>query len=109
MDRFGSIEENSISANDVRMWMFGGGILFEDDIDKRWQQQTGEVVREVIFPSRHAAASGKPSLTLHPIGVPHLDQKQCPSLGVSRVLHHRRQHALHHGGKCCRIMLTVQT
>ena len=78
----GSIEEKTAyQLNDVRMWMFGGGILFEDDIDKRWQQQTGEVVREVIFPSRHAAASGKPSLTLHPIGVPHLDKKAVPKFG----------------------------
>ena len=56
----------------VRMWLFEDGILFEDDIDKRWNIATGEIVSEVIFPSRHAAASGKPSLTLHPIGVPHL-------------------------------------
>ena len=56
----------------VRMWLFEDGILFEDNIDKRWNIATGEIVSEVIFPSRHAAASGKPSLTLHPIGVPHL-------------------------------------
>ena len=56
----------------VRMWLFEDGILFEDNIDKRWNIATGETVCEVIFPSRHAAASGKPSLTLHPIGVPHL-------------------------------------
>jgi D-aminoacyl-tRNA deacylase len=54
------------------MWLFEDGILFEDNIDKRWNIATGEIVCEVIFPSRHAAASGKPSLTLHPIGVPHL-------------------------------------
>ena len=78
----GSIEEKTAyQLNDVRMWMFDGGILFEDDIDKRWQQQTGEIVREVIFPSRHAAESGKPSLTLHPIGVPHLDKKALPKFG----------------------------
>ncbi|MEE3038420.1 MAG: D-aminoacyl-tRNA deacylase [Candidatus Thermoplasmatota archaeon] len=78
----GSIEEKTAyQLNDVRMWMFDGGILFEDDIDKRWQQQTGEIVREVIFPSRHAAESGKPSLTLHPIGVPHLDINAVPKFG----------------------------
>ena len=67
--------------NDVRMWMFDGGILFEDDIDKRWYKETGELVSEVIFPSRHAAASGKPSLTLHPIGVPHLMNNEQPKFG----------------------------
>ena len=54
---------------------------FEDNIDKRWLNCTGEVVKEVIFPSRHAAASGKPSLTLHPIGVPHLDKAEEPEFG----------------------------
>ena len=67
--------------SDVRMWMFDGGILFEDDIDKRWYKETGELVSEVIFPSRHAAASGKPSLTLHPIGVPHLMKNEQPKFG----------------------------
>jgi D-aminoacyl-tRNA deacylase len=38
-------------------------------------------VSEVIFPSRHAAASGKPSLTLHPIGVPHLLRGTKPQYG----------------------------
>jgi len=65
----------------VRMWLFEDGILFEDDIDKRWNIATGEIVSEVIFPSRHAAASGKPSLTLHPIGVPHLKRGTEPKYG----------------------------
>ena len=65
----------------VRMWLFEDGILFEDDIDKRWNIPTGEIVSEVIFPSRHAAASGKPSLTLHPIGVPHLLRGTKPQYG----------------------------
>ena len=67
--------------SDARMWIFDNGILFEDNIDKRWLNCTGEVVKEVIFPSRHAAASGKPSLTLHPIGVPHLDKGEQPKFG----------------------------
>ena len=41
--------------NNIRMWFFSNGILFEDAIDSRWHRQTGENVREVIFPSRHAA------------------------------------------------------
>ncbi|MBK71384.1 MAG: hypothetical protein CMB43_03030 [Euryarchaeota archaeon] len=67
--------------NDVRMWIFEDGILFEDNIDKRWSNQTTEIVREVIFPSRHSAASGKPSLTLHPIGVPQLAKDEQPKFG----------------------------
>ena len=46
-------------------------ILWQDDLDRRWDDATKETVNEVIFPSRHAAVSGKPCLTLHPIGVPH--------------------------------------
>ena len=56
----------------VRMVYLPDGLLFEDHLDKRWEAHTGETVNEVIFPSRHVAASGQASLTLHPIGVPHL-------------------------------------
>jgi len=81
-EELGAVEgKSAYRYNDVRMWMFEGGILFEDDIDKRWHKQTGELVSEVIFPSRHAAASGKPSLTLHPIGVPHLKKDEQPIFG----------------------------
>ena len=81
-EELGAVEgKSAYRYNDVRMWMFENGILFEDDIDKRWHKQTGELVSEVIFPSRHAAASGKPSLTLHPIGVPHLLKDEHPKFG----------------------------
>mgnify|MGYP001391548966 FL=1 len=56
----------------LRMVFLPDGLLFEDHLDRRWENETGETVCEIIFPSRHVAASGKPSLTLHPIGVPHL-------------------------------------
>lgn len=56
----------------LRMWYLPDGLLFEDHLDRRWYDATGERVGEVIFPSRHAAISGRASLTLHPIGVPHL-------------------------------------
>ncbi|MBL6742754.1 MAG: D-aminoacyl-tRNA deacylase [Candidatus Poseidonia sp.] len=58
----------------LRMWYLPDGLLFEDYLDRRWTEATGELVGEVIFPSRHAATSGRASLTLHPIGVPHLPQ-----------------------------------
>lgn len=69
------------SYENVRMWLFENGILFEDYIGKRWHAETGEVVDEIIFPSRHSASSGKPSLTLHPIGVPHLELGEVPPFG----------------------------
>ena len=52
----------------ARMWWMDDGCLWEDDLDKRWEQCTGEKPNEIIFPSRHSAASGNASLTLHPIG-----------------------------------------
>lgn len=54
----------------VHLWWFPGKVLSEDHLDKRYEQISGFVVGEVIFLSRHFAASGQPSLTLHPIGVP---------------------------------------
>ena len=54
--------------NSVRLWWREGWVLLEDDLDLRWENETGEVVEEVIFPSRHVASSGAPCLTIHPIG-----------------------------------------
>ena len=65
----------------VRMWYLPKGILWEDHLDLRWKEATGETVTEVIFPSRHAAKSGKPCLTLHPIGVPHHPLEEEPPFG----------------------------
>ncbi len=61
----------SYAIGNIRMWFLPKRILWEDHLDQRWQVATGETVTEIIFPSRHAAVSGKPCLTLHPIGVPH--------------------------------------
>ena len=71
----------SYSNQHVRMWFLPNRILWQDDLDKRWEQATGEIVNEVIFPSRHAAKSGKPCLTLHPIGVPHHPLDEEPPFG----------------------------
>jgi D-aminoacyl-tRNA deacylase len=62
----------SFASNDVRMWYLPEGVLSQNYLDRRWFKATGESVREAIFPSRHSAASGQASLTLHPIGIPHL-------------------------------------
>ncbi len=42
--------------------------IYADAIDELVEAGTGHAVDEVIFLSRHRAASGKPSLTVHPIG-----------------------------------------
>jgi len=65
-------ESKTWSRNDVRMWFLESRLLHEDNLDKRWTNATSQEVVEVIFPSRHFAASGQPSLTVHPIGNPHV-------------------------------------
>ncbi len=55
---------------DIWIWWIKSGFLFENNLDSRFSNATGENIREVIFLSRHFAASGMPSLTLHVIGVP---------------------------------------
>jgi D-aminoacyl-tRNA deacylase len=66
---------------DARMWWMPDGVLWEDNLDKRWTAVTGEVPCEVIFPSRHSAASGQASLTLHPIGTMQIQPGQEPQYG----------------------------
>ena len=60
----------SHKSSPVHLWSYPGKVLMEDDLDKRFSIATGKNVSEVIFLSRHYAASGQPSLTLHVIGVP---------------------------------------
>ena len=55
---------------DVWLWWFSQGFLMEDELDVRFSTVNEIVVDEVIFLSRHFASSGRPSLTLHVIGVP---------------------------------------
>ncbi len=42
--------------------------LFSDDIDAAVSQELGVQIERVLFLSRHKAASGIPTLTVHPIG-----------------------------------------
>tara|TARA_B100000459_G_scaffold42142_1_gene21398 strand:+ start:1409 stop:2392 length:984 start_codon:yes stop_codon:yes gene_type:complete len=65
----------------ARIWILPGSLLQEDFLAKRWMIATGETVGEIIFPSRHSAASGRPSLTLHPVGVMQLDVEEIPPYG----------------------------
>jgi len=57
----------------VHIWWFPTRVLSEDELDSRYEAGAGlseGEVSEVIFLSRHFAASGMPSLTIHVIGVP---------------------------------------
>ena len=42
--------------------------IHAEEIDKKWIEQTNLSVDNIVFLSRHKAASGRPSLTVHPIG-----------------------------------------
>lgn len=57
----------------VHLWWHPKKLLHEDHHDQRFAEAAGIPLgdlREVIYLSRHFAASGQPSLTLHVIGVP---------------------------------------
>ncbi|HJL58851.1 MAG TPA: D-aminoacyl-tRNA deacylase [Candidatus Thalassarchaeaceae archaeon] len=72
-DEIGEIEGGknwSHQSAPVHMWWFPDRVLWQDNLDMRYSSESGEEVHEVIFLSRHFAASGMPSLTLHVIGVP---------------------------------------
>ena len=78
----GSVEGMpAYSYKHARMWWVKDGCLWEDDLDKRWHKATGENPSEVIFPSRHSAASGNASLTLHPIGTLQVPNDEVPEYG----------------------------
>lgn len=69
----GEVEGGAVHRHaraDVHLWWFGSRLLHEDGLDQRFSAGLGSPVHEVIFLSRHFAASGRPSLTLHVIGVP---------------------------------------
>jgi D-aminoacyl-tRNA deacylase len=68
-ERSGELEgEESFSRRDVAMVTIPGTHLYADDIDDRAEQALGQRPVEVVFLSRHRAASGQRSLTVHPIG-----------------------------------------
>ncbi|XP_006395672.2 D-aminoacyl-tRNA deacylase [Eutrema salsugineum] len=71
----------SFTNQQTRVIQHDGSIVKEDDLDLRWEEVTGEAVDEVIFLSRHTAASNRPALTVHPIGVLHLKEGESPPHG----------------------------
>ena len=42
--------------------------IHAEEVDKKWINQTNLNIDNIVFLSRHKAASGRPSLTVHPIG-----------------------------------------
>ena len=54
----------------VDLWWRNESHLYSDNLDKRYENETSRTLSEVLFLSRHVAASGRPSLTLHAIGIP---------------------------------------
>ena len=42
--------------------------IYAEEIDKKWEKENGKAIDNIVFLSRHKAASGRPSLTVHPIG-----------------------------------------
>ncbi|KAK3406413.1 hypothetical protein EUGRSUZ_K02549 [Eucalyptus grandis] len=65
----------------LRLLKLENHLVREDHLDKRWEEATGDSVDEVIFLSRHVAASNRPALTIHPIGTPHLREDEVPLAG----------------------------
>ena len=58
------------SEQSCRSLVEKGHTYASDHLDKRYQIVTSRTLSEVLFLSRHVAASGRPSLTLHAIGIP---------------------------------------
>ena len=42
--------------------------IYAEGIDNKWQKKNNKKIDNIVFLSRHKAASGRPSLTVHPIG-----------------------------------------
>ena len=42
--------------------------LYAEHVDREWEELTGEAPECIAFLSRHKSASGRPSLTVHPVG-----------------------------------------
>ena len=59
------------------LWLQSEPLLRLDHVDRlfasRFQEQAADGVSDVVFLSKHSAKSGTRSLTVHPIGVPWLD------------------------------------
>jgi len=71
MDTTSRIWYRSTSSHNIYLWQISQGFLHADWLDRKWLAAYPEhKIQELIFLSRHAAVSGRPSLTIHPIGNP---------------------------------------
>lgn len=75
-------------ASPFYVWLQDESLLKLNEADKRFIERVSQHgsapppnVSDIVFLSRHAAASGKPSLTVHPIGVPWLTESGIIELG----------------------------
>lgn len=59
------------ACSSVYLWLQQESLLQLDHCDRLFREHAGidKPIDEVLFLSKHAAASGKPSLTVHPIGI----------------------------------------
>jgi D-aminoacyl-tRNA deacylase len=67
------VRKNKKDGTALFLWIRDGSMLEMDEVHKDFQQLLGlgdNAVEEVLFLSKHSAASGKKSLTIHPIGIP---------------------------------------
>ena len=100
-----SLEKGGVHAS---LWLLNERMTKFDDVDKRFAAHSSSAAAaadEVIFLSRHAAESGRPSLTVHPIGTPsalRADKERfgglpgrCPppNLRMSSLLRRVKRHA----------------
>lgn len=58
----------SFCAPGTRMATLAELHLYAENIDREWAAEFGEKPECIAFLSRHKAASGRPSLTVHPVG-----------------------------------------
>ena len=86
----------SYSNQHARMWFLPNRILWQDDLDKRWSKPQGRLWTKSSFLSS-CKKSGKPCLTLHPIGVPHHPLDEEPPFGGNRLRFLQIQELLHGG------------
>eukprot|EP00929_Paragymnodinium_shiwhaense_P023703 TRINITY_DN14782_c0_g1_i1.p1 TRINITY_DN14782_c0_g1~~TRINITY_DN14782_c0_g1_i1.p1 ORF type:complete len:390 (+),score=73.31 TRINITY_DN14782_c0_g1_i1:170-1339(+) len=63
---------SALKEKPVYLWKREMGFRQMDHVDTHWEEKEGRI-DDVVFLSLHKAESGKPSLTVHPIGNPRRD------------------------------------
>jgi D-aminoacyl-tRNA deacylase len=71
IDKTSRVWYRPTGSHSIYLWQISQGFLHADWLDQKWLAAYPEhKIQELIFLSRHAAVSGRPSLTIHPIGNP---------------------------------------